>query len=324
MSRSFVSQTTTLLEKYNLIKKQSPSNYNSFYEISPELKAQLAKDGVPEFTHCDTHYVKRKYRILHKSGEVSKDKRAGYLKSWKMHGWTGHKFWYPGGAGQLRIALDVRPKSIVAYCDARQKVIARSIPEAEDIIRMSIHNAVQRFIRCQAKFGVHIEIDEIGQQITPTHYAFPMPEGHPVMAGGIKSIDEWTDGSPQTHGEPGRVEYETTNRTKATALSEAIDKVMMVESLVKDGIREAMPEAMKDFEKAFAPLKEEIGSVMAYVQSGMTAQNQLQQLTFLVAKQLADNHALKEELARVKSEQPMTTTLAEPHRVSAYAPSYED
>lgn len=332
VSRSFVSQTVTLLTKHNLVKKLNPGRYNSFYEIAPELKAQLDKDGVCEFSNCDTHYIKRKYRLLHKNANLSLDRRTGYMKSKKMRGWTSHRFWHSGGAGGLRVSIEVYPHSIVAYPDARQKVIAESIEQAEDRINVEIHNAVMKFVRDQAKFGCVLEIDEVGRQITPTHYAFPMNRNSPYLKAGTTQENTWTDGSPQKHGEPDRAEYETTDKDRATALDVAIDKVMAVEDIVDEQIRMAMPEAMAKFEEAFAPLKQEIATVLAYVQSGQTVQNQLQQLTFLVAKQLKEKHDLQDELAKYKGGQPVTVQPQQPEPVavtpprftSGYTPSYED
>jgi hypothetical protein len=324
VSRSFVSQTVRLLESQNLIKKQFPSKYNCFYQLSPELKTRYPVEEEPQFINTRVHNIRRKYRVLHLSHAVSLDQRAGFMKSWKMRGHYTHKFWYSGKAGEPRITIDVHPGTIVVYPDAKQSVIAESELEAEDRMNVACHNAVQRFIRDQGRFGVHIEIDEIGKQIVPIHYGFAMPKDSPYVQGGIRSDDEWVDGSPQDLGNPDQVEYETTNREKATALSEAIDKVKKVDSLVKEGIREAMPEAMQEFERAFAPLKNEIGSVMAYVQSGQTVQHQLQQLTFLVGKQLADNHALQDELARLKAERQTAAPQREPVLRSAYTPTYED
>lgn len=319
VSRSFVSQTVRMLEKVNLISKQFPGNYNSFYQLSPELKTRYPIEEEPEFIHTRVHNIRRKYRILNQTRPVSLDKRLGFLKEWEMRGGKRYKFWYSGAAGSPRIQIDVQPGSLIVYPDAKQDFLAETELEAEDMANIACHNAALRFVREQAKFGVHLEIDEIGKQIVPIHYGFPMPEGHPLMAGGIKSEDEWTDGSPGD----GTTEYETTNRGKATALSEAIDKVKRVDSIVKESIRDAMPEAMREFEQAFAPLKNEIGAVMAYVQSGQSVQNQLQQLTFLVGKQLADNHALQNELSAMRSGK--TVTRAEPVYRSAYtAPSYEE
>lgn len=317
ISRSFVSQTVRMLEQHNLLKKQFPGSYNSFYQLSDELKTRYPIEEEPEFIHTRVHNIRRKYRILHQSATVSLDKRTGFLHDWWMRGGKRFKFWYPGKAGEPRIQIDVHPGSIIVYPDARQDFLAESEVEAEDMANIACHNAVQKFVREQAKFGVYIEIDEIGKQIVPIHYGFPMPEGHPVMAGGIRSEDEWTDGSPGDLGHPGLTEYETTNREKATALSKAIDKVLIVDTLVKEGIRDAMPEAMREFERSFSPLTSEIKQVMAYVQSGQTVQNQVQQLTFLVAKQL-------EEIHQLRNEKTVMVTHAEPVYRSVYTPTYED
>lgn len=322
VSRSFVSQTVKMLESNNLIKKQSPGTYNSFYDLSTELKTRFKGEEKPRFTHCEPHHIRRKYRILYRSNDLSLDKRAGFVKSWKMRGWQGFKFWFPGKAGEPNITIDINPKSMIVYPDARQKVLAASVEEAENVMNIACHNVVQRFVQVQAKFGVHMEYDEIGQQITQTHYAFPMSKDSPYAASGTTQPATTVDGSPADHGDPDHVEWETTDKVKATALDRAIDKVMGVDSLVKDSIREAMPEAMREFEQQFGPLTSEIKSVMAYVQSGQTAQQQLQQLTFLVAKQLEEINRLKglKEPEPEPEPEPMTPAVFP----TAYAPTYEE
>jgi hypothetical protein len=300
VSRSFVSQTVTLLIKHNLIKKQHESKYNSFYEISKELLAQLKKEGICEFSHSDTHYIKRKYRILKLDQQLSQDRRTGFMKAWKMRGGYWYKFWYPGKAGEPRIAVDVMGHTIVVYPDKKQSVIATSIDAAEDKIVMSCHNAVLRFIKCQARAGVHIEIDEIGQQITPTHYAFPLSANSPYAKAGTTHPESWTDGSPTQHGEKDRCEYETTDKTRATALDIAIDKVMEVDELVKGSIREAMPTAMKDFEKAFEPMQSSIVRVEAMLQGGITISKQYEQMVNFMTKALDEMADIRRENAELK------------------------
>jgi len=299
------------LEGHNLIKKLFPGNYNSFYELSKELKVHVKDETAPKLTNCDVHHIRRKYRILHVSLPVSKDKRAGYLKSWGMRGGDRYKHWYPGKAGEPSVTVDVHPHTIIVYPDARQKVLAGSIQEAEDKMNMACHNAVQKFLRIQAKFGIHIEVDEIGQQITPTHYAFPLSKSSPFANAGSLAPETWTDGSPEKHGEPDRLEYEMTDRGKATALDQAIDKVMSVDALVKDSVREAMPEAMKEFEKSFGPLTSEIQTVMAHLQSGQSVQNQINQLVFIVGKLLEGQHKIEEKIERR-------------NYPTAYTPTYEE
>lgn len=319
VSRSLVSQTVRMLEKHNLIKKQHPSTYNSFYEISKELKAHIGDETAPRLTNCDTHHIRRKYRILNISLPLSMDKRAGYIRSWDMRGSTWHKFWYPGKAGEPRITINVMPHTIVVYPDARQKILAGSIKEAEDKMNMACHNAVQKFIRDQGRFGVHIEIDELGKQITPTHYAFPLSKSSPYAEAGSTAPDTWTDGSPQKHGEPDRVEYETTDPNKATSLDLAIDKVLAVDELVKGSIKDAMPEAMRELEDRIGPLTKEMHTVIAHIQSGLPFQNQVDQLIILFGKMLERQNEIEDKLKGVTAVE--ITRVISP---AAYTPCYEE
>lgn len=237
-----------------------------------------------------------------------------------MKGKEWHKFWYPGKAGEPRIQVDVLPHTIIVYPDARQRILAGSIKEAEDRMNMACHNAVQKFVRDQGKFGVHIEIDELGHQITPTHYAFPLSKTSPFAQAGSTQPESWTDGSPQDHGEPDRVEYETTDRLKATSLDMAIDKVMAVDDLVKGSIREAMPEAVKQFEESVGPLTNEVHAVMAHIQSGLPLQNQVDQLIVMFGKMLERQHKIEE---RICPESKITPTKSN-YYPTAYTPTYEE
>jgi hypothetical protein len=64
------------------------------------------------------------------------------------------------------------------------------------------------------------------------------------------------------------------------------------------GVTAAMPEAMQEFNKQFGDLSSEVHQVMAYVQSGQSFQNQLNQLTVLVAQLVKDNHELRDRLEK--------------------------
>lgn len=54
---------------------------------------------------------------------------------------------------------------------------------------------------------------------------------------------------------------------------------------------------MKEFEKSFGPLTSEIHTVMAHIQSGQSVQNQINQLTVLVAELIKENRELKNQFA---------------------------
>jgi hypothetical protein len=86
---------------------------------------------------------------------------------------------------------------------------------------------------------------------------------------------------------------------------------MSVDALVKDSVREAMPEAMKEFEKSFGPLTSEIQTVMAHLQSGQSVQNQINQLVFIVGKLLEGQHKIEEKIERR-------------NYPTAYTPTYEE
>ena len=284
LSRSFISQTVTLLEKHSLLKKKSASKYNAFYELSPELKNQISDKPLPKLTTCRVHNIRRKYSVVSLSQQVSTDQRAGFMKSWEPRGGTRYKFWYSGKAGEPSVTIDVHPKTIVAYPDAGQSVIAETIAEAEDKTNIIVHNAVQKFILRQQKLGVHIQIEEVGKTISDTHYGFAMQKGTVYAEAGTTLKDFWVDGSPQELGNPDLVEAETRNREKATPLDIGLQTIS------------ALPEALKELEK-IAPLTTEVHTVLAHIQSGQSVDNRVNQLIIMFAEMLKQQKEILERLS---------------------------
>jgi hypothetical protein len=283
--------------------------YHHFYEISPQLREQLQGKQPEQFTACRVHNLRKKLKILSQSKELSLDKRAGYQKSWKIKGPMRHKFWYPGKAGMPSVTVDYHIKTLVVYVDKKQTIVARDPNEALEIGWRAIYSAVDLFIEQQKKFGVLIEVPHTGETIGEPHGGF-VGSDNPAMEEGVTKKNWWIDRSQEAELGPGHPELETNKPENMTRLdnlikvSEQVD-LTALPNAIKDSVKIAMPEAMREMEEKFGKLTNEVMTVMAFVQSGMTVQHQVQQLTFLVAKQLEDNNQLRkenEELRRIMME----------------------
>jgi hypothetical protein len=302
VSRSFVSQTITFLESLSLLKKIPGTKYNIQYEVSEDLRQYLKHDAEsPKISACRVHNIRRKYRIISQSHKVSEDKRAGFIKSWPMRGWLGYKFWFSGKVGEPNVTVDVTPKTIVAYPDKHQQMVAGSIQEAEDRMNMAVHNAVQKFVEMQARFGVHMQIDNLGMGITDPHYGFALSKGTKYAEEGtaLKGCD--VDGSPADLGEPDKREFETKDRKKATALDRMIQRSELIDDKIESSIRKAMPDAMKVFEEKLTPIGASVLKVEALLQGGITISTQYEQMLNFMTRVLGEMSEIRKENADLKA-----------------------
>jgi hypothetical protein len=301
-SRSYVGQIVKLFLDNNLIKPvaTTPKNegrrhYNQFFEILTPLQKKLADDKTPPVTPFRTHHIIRKFKILRQSKELSKDHRTGWNKSWEMRGGTRHEYWY---SGEISVSVIVHPKTIVAMICKGQKVIAETAEQAEDRGIQLVINTVNKFVELQQLFGVHLEIDEIGQQVGKTHFGLAFHRQGQFSHPQTTMKDWWDDNSPEGELGPGMGELETKIKSDATEVERGIRDVITIKRELPSLIQTAMPEAMQEFNKQFGDLSSEVHQVMAYVQSGQSFQNQLNQLTLLVAQLIKQNHELQDELKK--------------------------
>lgn len=298
-SRAYVNQVVKRLEAINLIKRVNTQKaqagtraYNYFYEVAPEAM-------VPDqpFTACRVHNIRKKFRILQQSGPITTDKRAAWIKGWPMRGWQANKFWYPGKAGLPSVTIDVNPKTIVAYVDKGQFIPAHDIEQAKQIAWYALLQAKDLFIQQQERFGVHLGIEAVGEDIAKIHMGFLFDERSPIAQEHTNLPGWWIDKSPAEQLGPHIREIETDQEHyEAFPLDEGIKGIKQLPATVKAGIREAMPEAMKEFEKSFGPLTSEIHTVMAHLQSGEPLQYKVDQLVVMFAKVLEQQGKILERM----------------------------
>ena len=295
VSRSYVNQVIKRLESLGLVQridthKTKPGKraYTLFYELSPELKQRIKGERVAEpFTSCRVHNQRMKI-AWSSTTPVSTDKRTAYSKSWTMRGGARHKYWFVGKAGLPSVTLDVHPKTIVAYCDKKQFIVAETPAEAMDIGWRAIYQAIDKFVELQGRFGVKVEMAHTGETIGKPHGGFVGSES-PVMAEGVTTPHWWIDRSQESELGPGHPELETDIPESMTRL----------DGLIK--MSEALPTAMKEITDKLNPMSTSLLQVMAMMQGGITISQQYEQMVNFMTKALDEMAAIRKENAELKA-----------------------
>lgn len=267
------------------VEPTAGSPYNATYSVNPTLKKQIDREtGYIHYSNCDVHHIRRTYQITRQSGPVATDWRTGFMKSWEMRGGTRYKFSYGGKDSAPNVTIDAHPGTIVAYTDRRQKVVAESIEDAEEITRKAMDDAIALFVKKQRLFGVYIETSH-GKQVTKTHYGFAFSTDAPHAAEQTALPGFWIDHSPEANGDPHHAEIETLDPARATGLDRAILQMHRIDSTIADHITAAIPQAMQ-------PLTAQLNSIEAAVCGGITMQQKLDNVTQILAAVMKRNEQL--------------------------------
>jgi hypothetical protein len=298
VSRAYICTEIKKLESRDLIKAvdiypkvPGKRSYTKFYELSQQAKGQIQK-GAPEeqFTACRIHNLRMRVSVISLSAPVSTDKRANYSKSWNMRGGERHKFWFSGKAGMPSITLDIHPKTIVAYVDKKQTIVAKTPTEAEDIGWRAIYAALDKFIELQSRFNVIVETAHTGTVIGKPHGGF-VGSDSPVMEEGVRTKNWWIDRSQEAELGPGHPELETDVPENMTRLDNLI-KVSEQVDLVK------LPEM---FQNIVNPIAANVLQVQAMVQGGIGISQQYEQMLNFMTKVLAEMAEMRKENAELKA-----------------------
>jgi len=295
-SRAYVNQTVKKWESEGLIqaheiypKEPGKRSYTKFYQLSPELKARLNGDKVAEpFTSVRMHYFRLKVTIISQSKEIALDKRAKYEKSWMMRGGLRHRFWYIGNSGMPHVSLDIHPKTIVAFVDRGQRIIARDDQEATAIGWRSIYQAIDLFVEKQSQFGVQVDIEKVGKPLGKPHGGFAI--GEKTAKQGITIPGWWID---QSDKEMSYAEVETDKPGSISRLDNLI-KISEEVDLT------AMPTAMKEINEKLNPLSTSILQVQAMLQGGVGISTQYEQMLNFMTKVLDEMAQIRKENAELK------------------------
>ena len=298
VSRAYICTEIKKLESRNLIKTidiypkvPGKRSYTKFYELSPQAKGQLQK-GVPEewFTAARMHYIRMKFHIISQSNSVSLDKRTEYSKSWNMRGGARHKFWFSSKSGMPSVTLDIHPKTIVAYVDKKQRIPARSSEEATQIGWRSLYQAIDKFIELQSRFNVQIDIDHVGIPLGDPHGGFD-GKNVPVMEEGVTKPGWRVDKSTEAELGPGTYELESEDAKAVTRLDKLIEVSEKVDIV-------ALPEMFKGM---IDPLNQNVLSVMAQLQGGITISQQYEKMLNFMTHVMNEMAEMRKENAELKA-----------------------
>lgn len=288
----------TLLKKLlskGLIQRTAPTpradgrrEYHHHYQISPQVKEMVK--GESALTACRVHNIRKKFTIISQSGTPSVDKRASFTKSWKMRGWTGYKYWFPGKAGQPSCTIDVNPKTLVIYIDKGQEIPARSPEEAKEIAWTAIYRARDMFVGIQERFGIRFEISHAGEDIAKPHGGFAI--GEKTAEEGVSTPGWWIDRSDTK--EMSYAEAETDIPEGMSRLDRTIKLSEKIETL------EALPEAMREINLKLDPMNDRMAQLVSQLQGGRPIEAMFQNALDMMLRMMEKMDKMDAELKALK------------------------
>lgn len=295
-SRAYVNQVIKRLESENLIQridthkgKPWTRQYTLFYTISPELQSRVNGDKVAlPFTSCRVHNLRVK--IPWSSDKpLSTDKRAMWTKSWEMRGPMRHKYWFIGKAGMPSVTLDVHPKTIVAYVDKKQFIVAENPEQAMEVGWRAIYQAVDLFVEKQERFGIRVETAHTGTTVGKPHGGFVGTESK-VMEEGVTKSGWWIDKSVESEVGPGKVELETDIPEGMTRL----DKLIKVSEEVD------IPKLPEMFKGMIDPLNDKMVTLVAQLQGGRPIEQMFQNALDMMLRMMEKMDRMDAELKELR------------------------
>jgi hypothetical protein len=240
-------------------------------------------------TACRVHNVALRFAILQHDHPVSKDKRAGFSKEWRMRGGQRYAFWYPGKAGEIACTVTVHPRSIVIRMDAKQTVLAKDVPDAESRAFQRLVYVRQKFINCQRMFGVHLEIEPTGRRIGNVHGGFAGSASNPVMQEGVTTRGWWIDKSGK--GELGEDKLELESHTEWGGPTRLDNLIKASEQF------DHLPEMIKNI---INPIHAELNAMSAHLQAGTTSQFKINEQNQMILQLLKIVNGLQDEIREMK------------------------
>ena len=124
--------------------------------------------------------------------------------------------------------------------------------------------------------------------------------GAPIKLGG----EIYADGSPEGEGRPENADIETHNPNVADRVDRGLRNAADIDTLIPELVRQTMcdttPAIMTQFSKMLDPLYQEVSTIQAMVQGGTRAEQQVQQLTGVLAAMLKKMNTLEDELGTLR------------------------
>lgn len=310
ISRAYVNQTVNSLLKFGLIKQKtcSPLQKKSLtYEPTKRLDTYLSQSELmpSQYTLCIPHHIKFKYPLLEMTGDLNRDgwkfskNRSVFIRSWKPKG--NERLLFNVNLGDNTISIQYQGRSLIASRVEHTKVVAQSITEATQIIASEIGKGIEIFLREQKNAGCQIRVGQ-PKQIDKTHYAFESELAKEMVRNGQQSQLEgvYVDNSPEGQGKETVGDIEMRDPIKANSVDQGLRNAMNIDKIVRKEIGQALPEAMKEFNRALDPIYESQNQVMAMIQGGITMQQQYQQMQNFMTKVLDEVATLRQENAEFR------------------------
>lgn len=310
ISRAYVNQTVNSLLKFGLIKQKtcSPLQKKSLtYEPTKRLDIYLSQSELmpSQYTLCIPHHIKFKYPLLEMTGELNRDgwkfskNRSVFIRSWKPKG--NERLLFNVNLGDNTISIQYQGKSLIASRVEHTKVVAQSITEATQIIASEIGKGVEIFLREQKSSGCQIKVGQ-PKQIDRTHYAFESELAKEMVKNGQQSQLEgvYVDNSPEGQGKEKVGDIEMRDPIKANSVDQGLRNAMNIDKIVRKEIGQALPAAMKEFNKSLEPMNENISQVMAMLQGSITVAQQNDNILKFFSKIMNEMQDMRSEYADMK------------------------
>jgi len=298
ISRAYLSRFINELLKAELISpayKDPLFRRATVYTVSKELAnyiSSLERKDEESLTLCTPHNVRYKRKIVLRGGkkipiatDLSRFAHAKWehIRTYKPKGGERYVFEMKGVHGRYR-AIVHPTASIEMMCCDRNYIPAKGIPEATNILSMSLNDAYTKFIDEQRWCGVNLELGE-PELVGSIHYAFKSKilKDEFVKKGQTKvKITETAeiDNSPEDHADPIHAEFETPVRDEAIRFDESLRMVPKVHDELK-----SIQETILGISGAVDKIDMTYNSVQALCQSGIPVSMQLDQMQTIVARQ---------------------------------------
>jgi hypothetical protein len=167
--------------------------------------------------------------------------------------------------------------------DAKQKILAASVEDAEQRGFQHLIHIRQKFIDAQRLFGVNPEIEPTGKRIGKVHGGFALSPDNPVVREGVTDSRAWID---QSNGQPELEAY--TQSGVPTRLDNLIKASEQFEHL---------PEMFKDI---ISPISADVTQVKAMMMGEVTMQRQYEQMMKFMTAAMTEIQTLRKEVQELK------------------------
>jgi DNA-binding MarR family transcriptional regulator len=308
LSRSYISRFIHKLLDAKLIStgyKDPLFRRAIVYEVSKELAnyiANLTRKDEEALTLVTPHNMRFKRRILKHDGkniglDLNRFAHAKWrhIRTYTPKGGDRYVFEMQGTHGRYR-AIVHPTASIEMLCIDRNYIPAKGIPEADQILSMSLQGAYTRFTDEQNWLGCRLELGE-PETVGSIHYAFKSKDLKKMVKTGKTQITDTMgiDCSPANVGDTTHVELETPIRDEAIRFDENLRMVPTIRSELRS-VQDTILNINTTIEQKITGMS---SNIEALCQSGLPLNNQFSQMTLIVARQGESIHLMQTTMLSV-------------------------